>query len=149
MKRTWRKLFALLPAMLLLLSLSALTSASDRVIAGDLNKSGLPDSADAASVLRYTVKLDELTEEEKTIADVNADKHVTTADAALILRYTVKLQDSFEASTIKINILATSDVHGALYNTDYTSGISGTGTTSMLQVASYVSRCARTTKTCM
>lgn len=146
MNRTWKKLSALLLAMMMLLSLAAFSSASERVIAGDLNKSGLPDSADAAVILRYTVKLDELTEEEKTIADVNADKHVTSADAALILRYTVKLQDGFDASTIKINILATSDVHGALYNTDYTSGVSGTGTTSMLQVASYVKQVRKDNK---
>lgn len=58
---------------------------------GDANENAVTNSADAAVILRYTVKLDTLSAQGLLNADVNLDKKVTAADAAAILRYTVKL----------------------------------------------------------
>ena len=58
---------------------------------GDANCDGAVDSADAACILRYTVKLQELSEQGAINADVDGAAKVTTADAACILRQTVKI----------------------------------------------------------
>lgn len=47
--------------------------------------------SDARIALRIAIKLDEETEENKTIADVDADGNVTVSDARLILRAAIKL----------------------------------------------------------
>ena len=61
---------------------------------GDVNGDGYIDSADAMLCLRYSVGLEELTEEQKKAADVNHDSFVDAGDAIKILRYDAKLIDS-------------------------------------------------------
>ena len=62
------------------------------ILYGDANCDGSITSADAAYVLRYSVKLSVMTEQGLLNADVDGKAGVTTADAAAILRYTVKLE---------------------------------------------------------
>lgn len=61
---------------------------------GDVNGDGYIDSADAMLCLRYSVGLEELSEEQKKAADVNHDSFVDAGDAIKILRYDAKLIDS-------------------------------------------------------
>ena len=58
---------------------------------GDANCDGEVNAADAAAVLRHTVKLTVLTQQGQLNGNVAGDKTVNAADAAAILRYTVKL----------------------------------------------------------
>lgn len=60
-------------------------------IAGDVNGDGKVTSSDAREVLRASIKLDSLTEEQKKKADVNNDGKITTADAREILRESIGL----------------------------------------------------------
>ncbi len=64
----------------------------DKALYGDANCDGFVTTADAAYVLRYSVKLSVMTEQGMINADVDGKAGVTTADAAAILRYTVKLE---------------------------------------------------------
>lgn len=61
---------------------------------GDVNGDGYIDSADAMLCLRYSVGLEELSEEQEKAADVNKDGFVDAGDAIKILRYDAKLIDS-------------------------------------------------------
>ena len=61
---------------------------------GDVNGDGYIDSADAMLCLRYSVGLEELSEEQEKAADVNHDRFVDAGDAIKILRYDAKLIDS-------------------------------------------------------
>ena len=62
---------------------------------GDVSNDGAVDVADALMVLKSSVNLLALTDEQKKIADVNGDNFVDAADAILILRYNVDLIDKF------------------------------------------------------
>ncbi len=59
---------------------------------GDINKDGKITAADARTVLRISAKLEDMPDENKTIADYNNDDKVTAADARLILRKSAKLE---------------------------------------------------------
>ena len=61
---------------------------------GDVDGDGYITSADARIALRASVKLEDLSAEEKAAADVDQDKFVTSADARLILRASVGLEDA-------------------------------------------------------
>lgn len=61
---------------------------------GDVNGDGYIDSADAMLCLRYSVGLEELSEEQEKAADVNHDRFIDAGDAIKILRYDAKLIDS-------------------------------------------------------
>lgn len=63
---------------------------------GDVNGDGYIDSADAMLCLRYSVGLEELSEEQKKAANVNHDSFVDAGDAIKILRYDAKLIDSLD-----------------------------------------------------
>ncbi len=56
---------------------------------GDMDHNGKLDSADALQVLKYTVKLVSLDEEEKRAADLNQDNVVDVCDALLMLKIDV------------------------------------------------------------
>lgn len=62
---------------------------------GDVNLNGVVDSQDATEVLKYSVELNELTEEQLQVADVNGDAAADCNDAAEILKYSAELIDSF------------------------------------------------------
>ncbi|MCD7774816.1 MAG: InlB B-repeat-containing protein [Clostridiales bacterium] len=59
---------------------------------GDATLSDGLTAADARQALRYAAKLDELTELQLKVADVNNDGSVTAADARLILRLSASLE---------------------------------------------------------
>lgn len=61
---------------------------------GDVNGDGYIDSADAMLCLRYSVGLEELSEEQEKAADVNHDRFIDAGDAIKILRYDAKLINS-------------------------------------------------------
>lgn len=80
-------------AAVLLLSAAAPTAANASTYKiGDVNKSGSVTIADARLVLRYVVKLDTFTAEQKKLADADLNGAVNEADARFILRYTVGLE---------------------------------------------------------
>ena len=63
---------------------------------GDVNDDGTIDSEDSLWALRYLVKLDTPTDQQRLAADVNRDGTVDSEDALLILRYFVKQITSFD-----------------------------------------------------
>lgn len=66
------------------------------VLVGDMTLDGQVDSTDAMQILRYSVKLRELTALESLGADIDADGDVNSTDAMQILRYVVKMRDEFQ-----------------------------------------------------
>ena len=58
---------------------------------GDLTGEGNIDASDALKVLQYSVKLIDLTDDQKLAADVNEDSRIDATDALRILQYSVKL----------------------------------------------------------
>ncbi|MCR5808052.1 MAG: dockerin type I repeat-containing protein [Clostridiales bacterium] len=58
---------------------------------GDVNGDGSINSADAMLIIRYTMQLAELTDEQLAAADVNGDGIVNSADAMLIIRMSMGL----------------------------------------------------------
>lgn len=61
---------------------------------GDANGDGVVTAADAATILRALVGLDQLSPAAAFNADVNGDLQITAEDAALILRYIVGMVES-------------------------------------------------------
>ncbi len=59
---------------------------------GDLDMNKQIEAADATVVLRYAAKLDELTDEQKILADVSGDKLIDPSDATKILRIVAGLE---------------------------------------------------------
>ena len=62
---------------------------------GDGDRDGEITAADALTALKAAVRTVELTDEQKTLCDVNGDGKVTAVDAMLILRRSVKIIGSF------------------------------------------------------
>ena len=53
---------------------------------GDVDLNGVVNAADSALLLKYSVGLTELTEEQILIGDVNVDNQTNTTDATKILQ---------------------------------------------------------------
>lgn len=137
--KTWiKKSLALILSLAMVLSLGLTVATASQNLAGDADGNGSVDSADASAILRHIVKLTDIPTARLKYADVDNNGSVDSADASNILRWVVKLDKGFNANKIVVRLIATSDVHGAFYNTDYTSGVSGTASSSMLNVATYV-----------
>lgn len=62
---------------------------------GDGDRDGEITAADALTALKAAVRTVELTDEQKTLCDVNGDGKVTAVDAMLILRRSVKIIGNF------------------------------------------------------
>ena len=62
----------------------------DRIY-GDLDNDGVISSADSLIILRASVKLENLSELEKELANVDGDDSISSSDALEVLRYSVKL----------------------------------------------------------
>ena len=110
---------------------------------GDANVDASVTAADAACVLRMTVKLEDETYIKHINGDVSGDDMIEANDAAYILRWLVKIDKQFPveaASNVEIRLLATSDVHGQVYPTNYTAGFAKSGqyNRSLAHVATYV-----------
>lgn len=65
------------------------------ILYGDANLDRQVTAADAAAILRYVVRLDDLSEQAKVNAEVTGEGSVDAADAAYILRWVVRLISSF------------------------------------------------------
>jgi hypothetical protein len=64
-------------------------------IKGDVNGDGKINAADARLALRFSAKLETLSDFALASADVDGSGKVTASDARLILRYSAKLIDKF------------------------------------------------------
>ena len=57
---------------------------------GDVNTDGFADAKDALAVLKYAVQKTDLTDRQKTAAEVVGDEKIDAKDALEILKYSVK-----------------------------------------------------------
>ena len=62
-------------------------------LVGDVTGDGKIDSEDSLYILRASVNLENLSDEQTKLADVNNDGKVLSDDALAVLRYSVKLTD--------------------------------------------------------
>ena len=75
--------------------LCCLTTAAFSLSTGDLDRDGIHTAADARTVLRAAVELDELTPEQFAAADVDGDGQITAGDARAVLRTAVGLENVY------------------------------------------------------
>ena len=78
-------------------SSNAGVAATDYIL-GDTDLDGAVTSADARTVLRYSVQLETPTKIMRIVADVDGDGEILPADARLVLRYSVGLISTFPAA---------------------------------------------------
>ena len=88
-KKTLKFISVLLSLMLLMSFLGVFTSA---VFMGDINQNKKIEAGDARTVLRASVGLEMLTEQETVLADIDSDGKITASDARTILRMSVGLE---------------------------------------------------------
>jgi len=106
-------------------------SVSYDLMKGDANKSGSVNAQDASDILRHLVGLTSLDAVAMKAADVNGEAGLQASDASCILRKIVGLISDYpyvEDEAVEIRLLATSDMHGQFYPTDYTKDVSYSGT---------------------
>ncbi|MGN0548133.1 MAG: dockerin type I repeat-containing protein [Acutalibacteraceae bacterium] len=70
---------------------------------GDIDGNESVNSSDALTVLKYSVGIEELSNEALVLADVNADGNVNSSDALDILKYSVGILDSFKAEENEVD----------------------------------------------
>lgn len=90
MKNITLKIFALFLTAVIFLSGFIVTHAG---LLGDIDNSGSIESSDARTVLRASVGLESLSDEQQKTADVDNDNIISSSDARLILRMSVGLED--------------------------------------------------------
>lgn len=86
--RIMKKLLSIILALTFVLSCAVVSFAAEK---GDIDGDEKIAAADARTALRYSVGLDELTEDQIKLADYNEDGTVSAADARCILRVSVNL----------------------------------------------------------
>lgn len=84
---------------LTILMIFSVQSGATGILAGDINKNGKIDAADARLALRYSVNLEEFDDEMKLIGNVDGNDKITAADARIILRMSVGLEELFYLQT--------------------------------------------------
>ncbi len=90
-----KKFLSVLLCAALLFSCAAIgTAAEGDIKYGDIDGQGGVSSADARLALRYSVGLEQFTDDQVLAADVNGDGVVNASDARLILRGSVGLENS-------------------------------------------------------
>ena len=67
----------------------------DTAILGDIDRNGIITAGDARSALRFAASLDEYTDEQFELANVNGDNRLTASDARDILRVAAGLEHMF------------------------------------------------------
>ncbi len=87
--------FRIISIILTLLIIFSLNSSAVDLLAGDLNKNGKVDAADARLALRYSVGLEDFNDELKLIGNVDGGEKITASDARMILRMSVGLEEQF------------------------------------------------------
>lgn len=93
------RFFRLISIILTFLMIFSVNTAANGVIAGDLNRNGRIDAADARLALRYSVGLEEFDDELKIIGNVDGGEKITASDARIILRMSVGLEEQFYIET--------------------------------------------------
>ncbi len=104
---------------------------------GDMNGNGSLDAADAACILRASVQLQKLTEEQQRIADIDGDGSVSARDAAYILRYLIGIPTEAESCAFDFTMLVTGELKGAAWNKDLLTNSYVSG--DCLRIADYLS----------
>lgn len=90
-----QKSFRIISIILTLLIIFSLNSSAVNLLAGDLNKNGKVDAADARLALRYSVGLEDFNDELKLTGNVDGGEKITASDARMILRMSVGLEEQF------------------------------------------------------
>ncbi len=93
------KFFAIIISIIIMFSSFGILSNAQEILLGDLNRDGKVSASDARTVLRFSAKLENFTEDDIVYADVNFDNNITAKDARLILRAAAKLESLPELST--------------------------------------------------
>ena len=81
---------------------------------GDVNGDGSVKAADARLALRYSAKLEDLSEEQLKAADVDNSGIVNASDARTILRVSAKLEVSFEDKNFSGHLIEEGFLHVAV-----------------------------------
>ena len=81
---------------------------------GDVNGDGSVKAADARLALRYSAKLEDLSEEQLSAADVDNSGIVNASDARTILRVSAKLEVSFEDKNFSGHLIEEGFLHVAV-----------------------------------
>ncbi len=81
---------------------------------GDVNGDGVVKAADARLALRYSARLEELSEEQIKAADVDKSGTVNAADARTILRVSARLEVSFEDKNFNEHLIEDGVLHVAV-----------------------------------
>ena len=81
---------------------------------GDVNGDGVVKAADARLALRYSAKLEDLSEEQLKAADVDKSGIVNASDARTILRVSAKLEVSFEDKNFSGHLIEDGYLHVAV-----------------------------------
>lgn len=89
------RFFRIISIILTFLMIFSVNTAANGVLAGDLNRNGRIDAADARLALRYSVGLEEFDDELKIIGNVDGGEKITASDARIILRMSVGLEEQF------------------------------------------------------
>ena len=69
------------------------SAAAEEYIIGDINDDRCVDSSDAILLLRASVDMESMTEQQTTAGDLDADGVITSIDAVIVLRYSVGISD--------------------------------------------------------
>ncbi len=101
MKKTLRRIIAMVCAVMIMCSVAVMSVSADsrkltRRLYGDVNGDGVISKADATMIQQYIVELVELDNIQKIAADVTGDGDITVDDATEIQMLLVGLIDEFE-----------------------------------------------------
>lgn len=88
-----RKSIIIMLSSLMCFVLSFAVCAEDARIMGDMSGDGRITASDARAALRFSARLDKLSDEAVTAADVNYDGDITAADARIILRAAAQIEE--------------------------------------------------------
>lgn len=91
MKKALFSIVSILVVLSVFLPCSIVSAAADEVLLGDVDGDGALTAVDSLIILRYSVKLEKLSENQIKLADTNNDNNVDASDALIVLRVSVGL----------------------------------------------------------
>ncbi len=107
-----RFILSLISSILIILMLFPIFSSAEAQLYGDIDKNGKVEASDARTVLRASVALEELSNNEAFIADCDNSPGITANDARIILRMSVSLEklqeitsDDKDASEFEVHFI--------------------------------------------